>query len=237
MGTCLQNSSASNGALNVNCTLSSLPAGANRHVRIIGNVLGSVPDGVQVTFAANVDPNNSVPERNDTDNTAFMITTLRAPSDLQITAGPVTKTTIALAVAQDNCLVGAFAIGCPNNDVVLVEVRFNVKNNGPYRSRATSVGAVWTGAVTDLSAVCPAGTSFNPQSRTCVEGSSSGTCFSSCPLRALNPGEVVTVVHTGIIAANKPAAPVTVTATADPNRTVLESIIGNNRVTSSLTAP
>ncbi len=57
---CLQNSSDSSGALQVNCTLSSLPPGANRHVRIIREVLGSVVDGTKVNFAANVDPNNTV---------------------------------------------------------------------------------------------------------------------------------------------------------------------------------
>jgi hypothetical protein len=79
LGTCLQNSTASNGAQNINCTLSSLAAGATGRVRILARTVGSVPDGSKVTFAANADPNNTVPERNDTDNTAFVITTLRAP--------------------------------------------------------------------------------------------------------------------------------------------------------------
>ena len=84
LGSCAQNSTASNGALNVNCNLSSLPAGASRHVRIVGRLVGTVPDGVQVTWAVNVDPSNAVPERNENDNTAFLITTMRAISDVQI---------------------------------------------------------------------------------------------------------------------------------------------------------
>ena len=79
LGTCLQNSTASNGAQNINCTLASLAAGAVGRVRILARTVGSVPDGSKVTFAAIADPNNTVPERNDTDNSAFVVTTLRAP--------------------------------------------------------------------------------------------------------------------------------------------------------------
>ena len=85
LGNCVQNSTASNGALNVSCTVASLPARENRHVRVIGKTVGSVPDGSKVTFLAVADPTNSVAERNDTDNSAAVITTLRARSELQMT--------------------------------------------------------------------------------------------------------------------------------------------------------
>ena len=135
LGTCLQNSSDSSGALQVNCTLSSLPAGANRHVRIIGKIIGSIPDGTQVTFAANVDPNKTVPERNDTDNTAFMITTVRAPSDLQISGNA-----ISLATGRGSI----FDVG----DSFALELHLTVKNNGPFASPPTIVRTGWPSGFT-----------------------------------------------------------------------------------------
>jgi hypothetical protein len=130
LGTCLQNSTASDGSLHVNCTLSSLPAGERRSVRIIARFPGLVPDGVQVTFAAAVDPNNSVPERNETDNTAFMITTVRARSDLQLSG---TARNFETAVGP------IFDAG----DLFAIQLKLRVKNNGPFASAPTIVEATW----------------------------------------------------------------------------------------------
>jgi uncharacterized repeat protein (TIGR01451 family) len=143
LGNCVQNSTASNGALIVNCTLSSLPAGASRHVRIIGKVLGSVPDRVQVTFSANVDPNNSVPERNETDNTAFMITTLRATSDVQVTG-----TAVGQISTRGGVVVGQ-TVNTP-----FVTVTLTVKNNGPYQSAATTVRTAWPAGFSRFGTSC-----------------------------------------------------------------------------------
>ena len=201
LGTCLQNSTASNGALNINCTLSSLAAGATGSVRVLGRVIGSVPDKVQVTFAANADPNNSVPERNDTDNTAFMVTTLRAPADVQITRK-------SASLQQDGGL--SLAIDGPGDlvcargeSVVVVEV----KNNGPYQSTPTTVTTTW-----------PAG----------IRASSG--CFDRCNVPALTLGQVVRLTFRGRIDAafNTLTQP---TFVLDPNQVVFDPITGNNRVT------
>jgi uncharacterized repeat protein (TIGR01451 family) len=202
LGTCLQNSTASNGALNINCTLSSLAAGATGRVRILGRVLGSVPDKVQVTFAANVDPSNSVPERNDTDNTAFMVTTLRAPADVQIT-----RKSVSLTQAGG----GSFAIDGPG-DLVCARgesvVDVEVKNNGPYQSPATAVTTTW-----------PAG----------IRASSSG-CFDRCNVATLKPGQITRLTFRGRIDAafNTLAQP---TFVVDAAQAVFDPIVGNNRVT------
>jgi uncharacterized repeat protein (TIGR01451 family) len=202
LGTCLQNSTASNGALNINCTLSSLAAGATGRVRILGTVTGSVPDRVQVTFAANVDPNNGVPERNETDNTAFMVTTLRAPADVQIT-----RRSVALRQAGGPSVVieepGDFA--CARGESV---VEVEVKNNGPYPSPATAVTTTW-----------PAG----------IRAASSG-CFDRCNVPALTLGQTVRLTFRGRIDAafNNLAQP---TFVLDANQAVFDPITGNNRVT------
>lgn len=210
LGNCLQNSTASNGARNVNCTVSSVPAHANRHVRIIAKTVGSVPDGAQVTFAVNADPNNSVAERNETNNTAFMVTTLRAPSDLQVTG---------IAVQSDDALIltGATA--------KVFELRLTVNNNGPYASRATTIRTAW-----------PAGIIAHPDR-------AGHPCFDSCPVPQVNPGQSIQVTMTGIMRGpfeallTHPARTVQVTSTADPNQTLLETVVGNNKVTLAISLP
>lgn len=173
LGTCAQNSTASNGALNVNCTLSSLPAGASRHVRIIGRLIGSVPDGVQVTSAVNVDPNNTVPERNENNNTAFLITTMRAISEVQVTGVASSRSLRSLTptLSGAQCLSG-----------IAIRLDLTVKNNGPYASRATTVATRW-----------PLG----------IVSSNSSTCFDSCAVPTLNAGQSVTIVMGGVVERNQ----------------------------------
>lgn len=164
LGTCLQNSTASNGALNINCTLSSLAPGATGRVRILGRVLGTVPDKVQVTFAAAADPFNTVPERNENDNTAFMVTTLRAPADLQAVDAQAAVTgggSPSLVVENPG------DITCVNRDIT---VTVDLRNAGPYASPATAVTTTW-----------PAGFSA-------LTG-----CFDRCTVPALTPGQRFTV--------------------------------------------
>jgi hypothetical protein len=139
LGTCLQNSTASNGGLNVNCTLSSLPVGATRSVRIVGKLVGSVPDGVQVTSAVNVDPSNTVPERNENDNTAFLITTMRAISDVQIVFDGA-----KVAGSQSPTLLADCGAGSKNT----IEATVTVRNNGPFASAPTIVTAQWPAPIT-----------------------------------------------------------------------------------------
>ena len=167
LGTCLQNSTASDGSLNVTCTLASLAPGATGRVRILGRVLGSVPDKVQVTFAANVDPLNAVPERNENDNTAFMQTTLRAPADLQITSA---QTAASAAPAPSLIVEGPGDINCVNRDI---EVSLTVKNNGPYPSPATAVTTTWPAGFSGLS--------------------TRGSCFGQCAVPILTPGQTMVV--------------------------------------------
>jgi hypothetical protein len=136
LGACLQNSAASGGELNVNCTLPSLPAGQSRHVRIKGRITGSIPDGSKVTFAANADPDNTVRERNDTDNTAFMITTVRAPSDLRLAAS---------VTASRSGVTHSGTVECLRQTTL--NLALTVTNGGPFRSKATTVVTAWQSVI------------------------------------------------------------------------------------------
>jgi uncharacterized repeat protein (TIGR01451 family) len=201
LGTCLQNSTASNGALNVNCTLSSLAPGATGRVRILGRVLGAVPDRVQVTFAAAVDPANTVPERNENDNTAFMQTTLRAPSDVQATdAQAAAKGGSAPSLVVEN----PGDIACANFDIT---VTVNVRNAGPYASPATTVTTTW-----------PAGFS-----------AITGTCFDRCNVPALTPGQALTVRLAAHV--TRATGLVQPTFVVDAAQQIFDPIVSNNRVT------
>lgn len=210
LGSCLQNNTAPNGALNVNCTLSSLPAGAKRHVRIVGRVLGGVPDSVRVTTAVAADPSNTVPERNDTDNTAFLITTLRAPSDLQLTG---------TAVESDDALI----LTGPNAKVF--ELRLSVRNNGPYASRPTTITTGWPATIiahTDQ-ATHPC---FNSCAVPKVNPGQTIAITMTGILLAPFENELV-----------NPPRRVQVTSTADPGQTLFESVVANNKVTLSISVP
>ena len=210
LGSCAQNSTASNGALNVNCTLSSLPAGANGHVRIVGRLVGTVPDGVQVTSAVNVDPNNSVPERNENDNTAFLVTTMRAISDVQIVFDG------ARAVMGSG---QTFAADCGAGSRNTIEATVTVRNNGPQASGPTIVTARW-----------PAGITRPPS----VSGVPAGACFDRCDVAALNSGQSVVVKLFGGAFDVRLSGPGIATFTVDPAQTLFDSVVGNNSVTGTV---
>ena len=168
LGTCAQNSTDSAGALQVNCTLSSLPAGASRHVRIVGRIVGSIPDRTQVTFATNVDPSNTVAERNDTNNTAFLLTTVRTPSDVQVTGTVATN---------KGGTTFSDALQCFQRSSNRIAIQLTVKNNGPFASRATTVLITWPAGITSAAAA---------------------QCFDSCSVPALNSGQSTTIGSVGI---------------------------------------
>lgn len=210
LGSCAQNSTASNGALNVNCTLSSLPAAASRHVRIVGRLVGTVPDGVQVTSAVNVDPNNTVPERNENDNTAFLVTTMRAISDVQIVFNGA-----IVAGTRNPSLAADCGAGSRNS----IEATVTVRNNGPNTSGPTIVTARWPAGITR-----PA----------LVSGVPVGACFDRCDVPTLKSGQSVVVkLFAGAFDVNI-SGPGIATFTVDPAQTLFDSVVGNNSVTGTV---
>jgi uncharacterized repeat protein (TIGR01451 family) len=211
LGSCAQNTTASNGALNVNCTLSSLPAGGTGHVRIVGRLVGTVPDGVQVTSAVNVDPNNSVPERNENDNTAFLITTMRAISDVQIVFNGA-----IVAGTQNPSLSADCGAGSRNT----IEATVTIRNNGPQASGPTIVTARWPAGIT--------------APNTAISGVPAGACFDRCDVPALKSGQSVVVKLFGGAFDVRLSGPGNATFTVDPAQTLFDSVVGNNSVTGTV---
>lgn len=210
LGTCIQNSFDSSGAPQVNCTLSSFPARERRTVRMVAKLIGSVPDGVRVTFAANVDPNNTVRERNETNNVAFLIPTVRAPSDLQLSGGGAAALASGPTLAPD--------CGPRSNNVI--KVSLTVKNNGPYRSAPTIVTAQWPPRIVKVSSN--------------ISGVTPEACFDRCDVPALDPGQSIAVPLFGGAFDTNISGPATATIRLDPAGIVFDPVVGNNSVTSTV---
>lgn len=206
LGSCAQNTTASNGALNVNCTLPSLPPSTTRRVRIVGRLVGTVPDGVRVTSAVNADPNNAIPERNETDNTAFLITTMRAISDVQIVFGGA-----VVAGSRNPPLAADCGTGSKNT----IEATVTVRNNGPLASAPTIVTARWPTPITRAS------TTF-------------GSCFDRCDVPALNSGQSVVLKLFGAAFDSRISGSGRATFTVDPEQILFDSVVGNNSVTGTV---
>lgn len=225
LGTCLQNSTDSSGALQINCTLSSLAPGASPHVIIVGRILGTTPDGTQVVFAANVDPNNTVREDNDTDNTAFHVTTVSAPPDLAIT-GTVSKGILEAGV----------------RDFTFIQLRLLVRNIGVGPSAPTTIRTGWPAGFLGMEGTCA---DFGDGVRltlgsTTIEGSivcqpPPQFCSVPCPVRALAPGQSIELLHTALRLQPSQASSFTVRSTVAP--ATAETQLGNQSVALSFSVP
>jgi hypothetical protein len=220
LGTCLQNSVGSAGELQVNCTLPSLPAGASRQARVVGQLVGTTPDGVKVTVAANVDPLNAIPERNETNNTAFLIATMRSPTDLALT-GTVRKSEVSV-------------FGGPT--LTLVELRLTVRNNGPGPAPATSIQTDWPSTIDDLASPCPGGSSVNLQQGTCVPDAQP-PCFGRCPVPPVPAGQSAVVTTQGLFVPSSGNQVLLIRSTVDPDGALPEAVVGNNQVTLTVSVP
>lgn len=123
---------AATGQALVRCSVSSLSAGASRHVRIVGEVAGAIPDSTRVVFGVNVDPQRVVPETSESDNFAFLSTILRLRSDVQTTVRQVSSH------GGDLGFIGGI---CGRDHTIIVVL--TVRNLGPFGSRATTMSAAW----------------------------------------------------------------------------------------------
>lgn len=218
LGTCGQNGTAANGALLVNCTLSSLPAGASRSVLLKGKAPATIADSTQLVSSAIIDPDNTVPEENDLNNTETTTTTVRAPSDLVVTA-TATKTNVQR--------LGPPLGACANcrKTVADVAVQLVVRNNGPFQSAPTTLALDW-----------------RQTGRILVEFDEPST---GTPLRvetlqvpALAAGGTHVIRRSGR-ASSQSHDPRTgqVTATVNPAGNVFESLTSNNQTVLSVTLP
>ncbi|HEU4463590.1 MAG TPA: hypothetical protein VFS53_00960, partial [Gemmatimonadota bacterium] len=157
------------------------------------------------------DPNNTVPERNENDNTAFLITTMRAISDVQIVFnGAIVAGSGSPSLSAD----------CGAGSKNTIEATVTIRNNGPNASARTIVTARWPTRIT--------------APNTAISGVPAGACFDRCDVPALNPGQSVVVKLFGAAFDTRISGPGIATFTVDPAQTLFDSVVGNNSVTGTV---
>jgi uncharacterized repeat protein (TIGR01451 family) len=147
--------SCSRSAQDLNCFAASIAPDQTVSIRIVGRVLPLVSAGSMIYFGVTVDPNNALPERNEQNNTAFVVTTVRAMFDLRITGTITNKDLPHLWLSN-------------NPEGKLVTLNFQIRNNGPGTSPATVVRIAWPHGFSDPDNLCPIGTHLDEYS--CIDG-------------------------------------------------------------------
>jgi uncharacterized repeat protein (TIGR01451 family) len=177
LGTCTP--SGQPGAQVVTCSGATLAAGATGRVRITARPIVGLADNTRILFSVAVDPANTISESNETNNTAFIVTVLRAVSDLEIASVTVTKQPLT---NPPTC--------SPNTTV-----RVRVTNNGPAQSAATVLGVTWTSGIS----LDPCADGSSCVEAACITGARPRTgCFGQCAVPGLFPGtgtDIVFRVH------------------------------------------
>jgi len=238
----------------VRCSVSSLPAGASRLVRIVGEIAGVIPDSTRVVFGAQVDPTSLVAESVENDNIDFLSTIVRSPADLGLTG-----------TFQQYGFSGEF--DTQFGEFTMVEARFTVRNNGPGVSKSTTI--VTTG---DNLLFTPGNFMFQGMGELCDPGrfayvapggglfghcetGRETSCFFACAVPGLTPGSSVVVVARGfvgkgggfgegvssVLRGELPVSPnahsVTFRSVLNPNGNVFGDVGGNNEFGFTTTLP
>ena len=200
-----------------NCKAASMQPGQTLAVRIVARVTNSAGDR-QILFGATADPANAIRERDENNNSASVLTTIRAASDLRI-AGTVTKQAV---------INGPFA------GITLVTLRLTATNAGPSSSPPTRVRIAWPSGFSNPDLLCTTGTGFVNGS--CVEGQRTN-CFNSCSVGTVLPGGSQVVTTSAGFQSLVALSTFFITVTVDPDGTVFETNDNNNSATLELRIP
>ena len=206
----------------ITCRPGSTAPGQTLAVRIVARVTSSAGDS-QILFGATADPSNSIRERNENNNSASVLTTVRAVSDLVI-SGTVSKARVSGA---------SLPLGGSEVASVAVTLTLTVRNNGPSSSPPTTVTVNWPAGSQNGVGFCPGGSQL--QDGSCIPGQVTN-CFNTCSVGTVLPGgsQVVTAVA---VVASLPIRGLSITATVDAAGTVVETNNGNNSVTLNILIP
>jgi uncharacterized repeat protein (TIGR01451 family) len=198
------------GAALVRCSESSLPAGASRSVRIVGEIGGLVADGMRVAFGANADPFKAVAEVNEADNFAFLSTIVRFPADLRIAK-----------VEMDTLRIDKHpllrALNPRSGGDFVFHFKWTVTNNGPPTSPPTTLRIEW-----------PTEGEVGPFR---TDGCCAIVPTEDVPIPALVPNTFFEVERTVMLKTftNDPVT-AQVTVTVDPDQ-IFDSFVSNNSFT------
>jgi uncharacterized repeat protein (TIGR01451 family) len=216
----------------ITCTATKIVAGGVVSAHIITHPIAGLSDHTQMLFAMQVDPNNTVHESNETNNTAGGVTTISAPSDLELTVVSVTRpiTLLTLPTIGGGGPTPTCQVSNDRSHANLT-VQLRVTNHGPGTPLGTQIHIVWSGAVTrDVFSDCPDGTHCGPAS-VCIPDApaaqASATCFDNCSVTSLLPNTSATVTIKAILTGS---AATLGTATVDPQHAINDPNRANNVV-------
>ena len=212
----------------IGCSASAgIPPGGEASVRVVVRPLTLVGDGTTMLLSVNADPFGAVYERNETNSTAFIVTTMRAPADLEITA-TLEKKDVQGAVQPGNPPLDTIVNIVTNPTYLLLKATVTIRNLGPGQSPATTVRADW-GSMQDPNSMCPAGTFFYDFGNHIQCRAITGYSFNSAPAPGLAPGTTRVIT---LAALTKKQFNVNMvefgSVTIDPNHLVFDPNFQNN---------
>jgi uncharacterized repeat protein (TIGR01451 family) len=182
----------------VTCTAGTIGGGATVSARIVTHPIQGLSDGAKLLFTLGIDPDRSVRERDENNNGVAVQTTLRSPSDLEITSITIDRTGSPEPILTKGSSSFPLACAADRGIDANTTVHVRVTNHGPGQSPATFVGVIWTSGVVaaTVGGDCPAGQHCGT-GRFCANGDpppAQGVCFDTCRLQGLFPGETAEVV-------------------------------------------
>ena len=184
----------------VNCTANAVAVGQDATAVIVTQPNVGLNNQKPVTMTIYADPNNSVAETNEANNTASVVTTVSTPADLAISSIVLEKSA-ALSIQKGLLAIGAeVAAGCTPENVSHADMTVHVRvvNNGPGFAPPTKVRVSWIGGVRpEFSSDCPPGNHCDVASGTCTAAGDPiflAFCFDLCDVPGLSPGQSVDVV-------------------------------------------
>jgi uncharacterized repeat protein (TIGR01451 family) len=203
----------------VTCTGGTIPAGSAGIFRIVITV-PALGGNDSLLFSVEVDPNDAIRERNETNNTAFVLTEVGARPDLTVTA---TSTPWFMAAPFG-------AIRLPTHGTT---VRVTVRNTGSSASPATTVRFNLRSPLADADIKCASG--MGTVDGSCVEfppaGCNQSGVVVTCTVGSLAPGASATLLASAFHDYIGFGYDFNTTVMVDPSNQVAERDEDNNTVT------
>ena len=214
----------------VNCTAPTILPGATATVNLVTKPIQGLVDGDKIQVTVQVDPFNAIVERDESNNTVTVQTTLTVPTDLAIVS-----VTVERRPADSPPRPGDTPLSCkPDRQPTIADARAMntivhvlIKNLGPGQTTSATASVTWAATVFPPSASDCAVSTHCAQG-ICTVGATPvnpALCFVQCAIPAIFPGLTAEIIFYAD-RTNDPA--VLGTVTLDPNHAVNDPNRANN---------